>query len=371
MEQFRTGYRLKICVVGLANSPHEYNWSRALAEEGHEVMLLSPKDRPNATLPLQVVEPVTVGPRPLRRLFTFVRWILACRKLDADVYHAHYASDYGPWALALTGRKPLAVTAMGSDVLHAAKNDFGRTTGFLTRIVLRRTNLLISHSRHVADIATSHGAQAASVMLSLWGVDLNQFKHDPEGRRRLREIWNIPNDAFVLFSPRGFNSIYRTDQIIDAVAQAGEQVILVMTETSTNMTAVAEARSRMQRQNIDFRLIDPVPHDAMPAHYSAADAIVSFAASDNVPRTILEAMACETPVIARDLPDLKGIVVDRRHALLVKGNADALAEKIKELKRDPALAAVLAKEGRVLVEARADIKKDTRAIIERYKQLMV
>ena len=108
----------------------------------------------------------------------------------------------------------------------------------------------------------------------------------------------------------------------------------------------------------------------MPAAYSAADAVISMALSDNVPRTILEAMACRTPVIARNLPDLKGLVIDGRHAILVDGTPATIGRAIKALSADEALCRRLADAGREFAERNADLDRDTRAIVDRYRLIL-
>lgn len=52
-----------------------------------------------------------------------------------------------------------------------------------------------------------------------------------------------------------------------------------------------------------------VPYDEMPAVYRAADVFVLPSRAEGVPRTVMEAMATEVPVVCSDLPQTRDLVV--------------------------------------------------------------
>lgn len=334
-------------------------------------MMLSPRPCVRPAIDVKVVPMATSRFWLVRHLTNFWRWTWAVARTRADIFHAHYASDYGPWILGLLGKRPIALTAMGSDILHAAQGDMGWPTKWLTRHVLRSADLVISHSHHVAEIAVSQGARRDAIHLSLWGVDLRHYDRDEAAGMALRKKWNLSPEHFVVLSPRALDRIYCQDTVVEGLAAASgsRPLALVIPIGDQNDPRVLAIKALATRMGTDLRLVDRLVHREMPVAYSAADAVISMAASDNVPRTVLEAMACRTPVIARGLPDLDGLVIDGEHALLVDGRPAAIATAIERLSTDAALSKRLATAGRALVERKADLDHDTKVIVDRYRAI--
>lgn len=369
----KDGAICRVCFIGDAASPHEYNWSTAIAHAGHDVFMLSPRPRPDAEIKIVHVRQTDTRSRILRRLINGWRWLHAVRRARADIYHAHYCADYGPWACALLCKEPIVVTAMGSDVLHAAKNDFGLLTGWLTRLVLKRAAIIVSHSRFVADQAVASGARKALLHISLWGVDTTLFDFDAGARKRKRNEWGIDDETFIVLSPRGLDPIYDQETIIDGVAEfsrSGRKTVLVVPVLPRDAERTTAFEIRAKDAGVDLRLLAAVPHHLMPAVYAAADAVISLAKSDNVPRTILEAMACRRPVIARALPDLQEVFENRHHALLVTGSPEEITCALEDVATDPDLRDGLTGAGRRFIEENADIESDTCAIATAYRSIL-
>ncbi|MGH2457603.1 MAG: glycosyltransferase family 4 protein [Chloroflexota bacterium] len=76
----------------------------------------------------------------------------------------------------------------------------------------------------------------------------------------------------------------------------------------------------------------------LPAHYALADALVlpSTTRGEAFGLALLEALACQTPVIASNLPGVRSVVSDGEDGLLAApGDARDLADKIQSLLDDP------------------------------------
>jgi colanic acid/amylovoran biosynthesis glycosyltransferase len=85
---------------------------------------------------------------------------------------------------------------------------------------------------------------------------------------------------------------------------------------------------------------------------------------DGIPTVILEAMALGLPVVATDVSGIGEAVVDGESGLLVPADdAQALAEAIARLSRDPQLAAALARGARRMAETRFDLCRNVRILI--------
>jgi glycosyltransferase involved in cell wall biosynthesis len=90
---------------------------------------------------------------------------------------------------------------------------------------------------------------------------------------------------------------------------------------------------------VDF--VGRIPHDAVIPSMNAHDAVVVASRHgypEGLPMTIYEAFCSRTPLVASDHPMFRMKVIDRETALVFRaGDPASLAERLRELGRDPAL----------------------------------
>jgi len=100
------------------------------------------------------------------------------------------------------------------------------------------------------------------------------------------------------------------------------------------------------------RMLGAVPHDDLPPYHAAADVFVGPALGrESFGIVLVEAMAAGLPVVASDIDGWREVVRDGVDAILVPpGDPAALAEAVRSVLGDPALAARLAAAGRVRAE---------------------
>lgn len=85
--------------------------------------------------------------------------------------------------------------------------------------------------------------------------------------------------------------------------------------------------------------VGPIPHDATPDHYRAADAVLVCSFSESFGLSALEAQACGIPVVATDVGGLSHVVQDGRSGFLtVDRDASVFAGHIKTLLADADMA---------------------------------
>jgi glycosyltransferase involved in cell wall biosynthesis len=106
------------------------------------------------------------------------------------------------------------------------------------------------------------------------------------------------------------------------------------------------------------RFIGQVEHAAMPALYSLAEVVVSVPASDGLPQSLFEAMACGTPIVLGRLPVYEEVVHDGAEALMVPLAAEAVGGAVARILREPALAARLAERALATVRVEADLGRE-------------
>jgi glycosyltransferase involved in cell wall biosynthesis len=102
--------------------------------------------------------------------------------------------------------------------------------------------------------------------------------------------------------------------------------------------------------------------------FRAVDAALLTSAWENLPHTVLEALAAGTPVIATAVGGVPEVVLDGENGLLVPaGDVDAIASAIERIVRDDELRASLAARAPVSVEELSEpriLRRIVRAIEE-------
>ncbi|WP_058991668.1 glycosyltransferase family 4 protein [Haloarcula sp. CBA1127] len=94
-----------------------------------------------------------------------------------------------------------------------------------------------------------------------------------------------------------------------------------------------------------------VPYQQMPSVFRAADLFVLPSRTEGFPRTVIEALACETPVVASDLEQTSKIVNQTGETVQV-GNVEGFTTAISDLLSDQRRLSELGKHGREIVTTR-------------------
>jgi colanic acid/amylovoran biosynthesis glycosyltransferase len=88
---------------------------------------------------------------------------------------------------------------------------------------------------------------------------------------------------------------------------------------------------------------------------------------DGIPNVILEAMACEVPVIGTSVSGIPEVVHDGKTGLLVAPNdARALADSIRRLAEDPGLRVALSTAARQIVVDSFDTERNAKQLLDRF-----
>ena len=340
---------MRLCFVGNPGSIHTQRWVGHFAQTGHEVHLvnLGPQSgRKFDWLGPQHhnLPPPSVAPVPgLRGALTLTGRRRALRDLlqqiQPDVLHAHTVADPG-WFAALSGFHPLVLTAWGSDVLLGL-GQAPRLNRWLTRYALRRADLLTADARSVLDAARPHLRADARVELIRFGVDTRAFSPGVDTTWRTRLALE---SGPVLLSIRQCHPLYNIDVIIRAFARIREEIpdarlLVKLVSQDADDPYLAEMRALADQLALGDAVVyvPQVAYAEIPDLYRAADLVLSVPSSDGLPVSVLEAMACGTPVIVSDLPALRELTDDGADLSLVPmRDVDALSRAILALLKDPA-----------------------------------
>jgi glycosyltransferase involved in cell wall biosynthesis len=150
-----------------------------------------------------------------------------------------------------------------------------------------------------------------------YGLDLTRFK--PIDKRLAREILNLPQDKLLLMfgamsatsdTRKGFQFLAPALTSL-AASYSPEDVAIVIFGSSTPKNPVNMGFPAHYLGHL---------HDAISTSlaYAAADVFIAPSMEDNLPNTVLESLACGTPVVAFDIGGMPDMILHEKNGYLAK-----------------------------------------------------
>jgi glycogen synthase len=277
--------------------------------------------------------------------------------VDADVAHAHtwYADMGGLWIRTLH-RIPLVVTLHSMEPLRPWKAD-QLGSGYLLSSWIEKTAVesadrVIAVSAKMREDILAHfpNADPRKVEVIHNGIDPNRFTR-VEGREHLERLG--VTSPYVLYVGR------ITDQkgifhLLEAAKQlpSGVQVILCASAPDTPEIEERLRKAVPQHPNVKW-IYEMVSLDVVKQLYSHAAVFCCPSVYEPFGLINLEAMACETPVVASAVGGIVEVVEDGKTGLLVPpARPDELAAALRKVLDNPQTAKAMGKAGRARVEAK-------------------
>jgi glycosyltransferase involved in cell wall biosynthesis len=321
---------------GMANQTRQL--ARLLEQEGVavEIVQVNAPYRPN-----------WVGSvRGARALFRLIPFLIRLWKVARRVQLLHVMANSG-WAWHLYAapaiwigklrRVPIVVNYRGGRAEAFFEQSF-----FWTRMTIRLADRLVVPSGYLQQVFARFGLSAAIVPNV---VDLRRFAPRPNHLSR-------PDQPHLIVT-RNLEHIYDIQTALRSLA------ILRRSRPGAHMTIAGNgpereklaelARALGLAANVTFT--GRVDNDRIGELYQRAELFLNPSLVDNMPISILEALASGIPVVSTNVGGIPFLVEHEKTALLVSpGDADAMARALLDLIDDPVKAARLASAGRDSVQ---------------------
>jgi glycosyltransferase involved in cell wall biosynthesis len=169
------------------------------------------------------------------------------------------------------------------------------------------------------------------------GIDTDEFFPAPEEGRDFRSRWAIPDDAPVIgmacrVDPvKGLSDALAVLQALRQEAFPGLRLLIAGGSGQRDRQALAKlARERGAEEALD--LLGPVSD--MRSFYNSLDALVLTSRAEGFPNAVAEAMACDIPVVATDVGDVREIVGELGH-VAAPGDIQGLREGLEAVLGNP------------------------------------
>ena len=331
-------------------SSHAPALAAALLEAGHEVEVVTTADVAPESRPYPVRWVARSRPAPLRHL-AVVREVASAAR-DADRVYATTMVRRAALGAALA-RRPLVVKLVADEAFERERRS-GRFDGSLeefqaarggprrrllraTRTVaLRRAERVLVPSAYLRGIARGWGLAPERVrVVPNPAPELPQLPSREEARAALGVTGPALATAGRLTAQKAL------PDALQAIARVPAVELLVLGDGSERPALEREAETLGVSDRVRF--LGAGTRDDVLRLFRAADAVLVTSAWENLPHTVVEALAVGTPVIATAVGGIPEVVVDGENGLLVPPNdVDAIAAAVVRLVREDDLRGALA-----------------------------
>jgi starch synthase len=270
--------------------------------------------------------------------------------IDADVVHTHtwYTNFAGALAKRIYGCRLVATVHSLEPLRPWKREQLGagyELSSWMEKEGLEACDAVVAVSREMKrDILKCYDIPASRVTVIHNGVDPQ--KYTPREGSKTVSNFGI-RTPFVLFVGR-LSRQKGVFDLLDAMEYMPEDTTLVLVTGKPDTPAIEEDLRRALSSMGHVVWIPEMLQDPdLVALYNEAAVFACPSIYEPFGIINLEAMACETPVVATRVGGIKEVVVDKETGFLVPpGNPVRLGRAITRLLEDPPLAARMGKEGR-------------------------
>lgn len=289
-----------------------------------------------------------ISRRKLKRLF---------RTIEPDIIICHFASGDHFFDAIAYGNSPVAVIAMGQDVLYEAGDRYvPYLKRLLTRMALHRAMFISAKSEYLKNRIRQFGVKIP-IEVNYWGADMKHFSPGNKDKARRKLGWN--EEGIYILSPRAIEPRLNIDVIVDAffkvLGKYPDSILVILGRADPiYLRQINEQISRLGISD-NVMLQDEITQEMLPTYYRASDMVLSMARSEGFPNTILEVMACRIPVVIGKISQIEELLEDNKNALICEIDPHAISQKILDVLNNGASEAITT-EAFHLVQTYANIK---------------
>lgn len=262
------------------------------------------------------------------------------RRFKPDIVHI----DEEPYNVVAAHATMLARRVKARPIFFAFQNLHRRYPppfSTIERYCYSRASAGIAGNQDAADVLRQKGFRKPISVIPQFGVDPQIYRPTP----RTTDWRHEPTVGYIgrVVPEKGL------DTLIEAVATIPSRPHVFIVGSGSHRLALQHQAERLgARDRVQFR--SAIPPENVPAMLADFDALVLPSLTQNnwkeqFGRVLIEAMACEVPVIGSDSGEIPN-VIGEAGLIFPEGNAGVLAAHIRKLLDDPAYRRTIGKAGR-------------------------
>jgi len=367
---------MKLVLLSDPNSAHTAKWATSLADKAIEVHIIGLSENTNKLYSsynnvkiynLNINNKDVKQESRLSSKFKYIKTLKKVKKLikeiKPDIVHSHYATSYGMLG-ALSKFHPFIISVWGSDVFDFPKKSIIHKQ--ILKYNLKKADKILSTSHVMAKETSLYTNKKIEV--TPFGIDLEQFKP-----MSVNSIFK-ENDIVI-----GTIKALETEYGIEYLIKAFKIVFDNEDKLSLKLLIVGggSQEKKLKKLVSDLDLDDntiftgKVPYNEMPKYHNMIDIPVFVSNSESFGVAVIEAGACEKPVIVSNVGGLPEVVEDNITGIIVPPkNEKETAIAIEKLIFDKSLNSKMGKAGRKIVSEKFNWNNNVNQMINIYKNIL-
>ncbi len=366
---------MKLVLLSDPNSVHTARWATSLARKGLEVHIvgLSPNTN-NIYSSYQNIEvyDLNIDSKDVKQssgLFSKIKYVKTLNRVKSlineikpDIVHAHYATSYGLLG-ALSGFHPFIISVWGSDVFIFPKKSVIHKK--ILKFNLKKADKILSTSHAMAKETSLYTDK--DIEVTPFGIDLDKFKPI-----KVESIFG-ENDI-VVGTIKSLEPEYGIEYLISAFKIVVEKNRSLPLKLLIVGSGSLEAKLKKMVSDLGLSeytvFVGKVPYDEIPKYHNMIDIPVFVSNSESFGVAVIEASACEKPVIVSDVGGLPEVVENNVTGIVVPPrNEIETAKAIEKLVLDKSLREKMGKAGRERAKKLYNWEENVKQMIEIYKRI--
>lgn len=367
--------KIKVFFIAPANNIHTIRWVNSLCKE-YEVHLISCKNHVDALdkIDNKVILHKLYFPSPIGYYLNAIQLRKLYKKIKPDLINVHYASGYGTLTR-ISKVKPVLMSIWGSDVYDFPNESKIKREIFKKNIL--NANYIASTSNAMAnELKKQVNIGNRPIFITPFGVDVDKFK-------KIEVIKN--SEKFIIGNIKTLEPKYGIKYAILAVKDLKNRLIknkeeeladsikLYIYGNGKEKESLEELIKDNQLQDSIF-LMGRIPNEEVPNVLNKLDVFcaTSILDSESFGVAVVEAMACEVPVVATNVDGFCEVMENNITGILVeRKNISQISKALETILRDRQKRIDYGKNGRKRVLKNYDWKNNVAYMSSIYKKIYV
>jgi L-malate glycosyltransferase len=292
------------------------------------------------------------------------------RREDVQIVHTfHETSDlWGGLITRMRGGPSLVSSRRDMGILRSLKHNLGY------RMMNSQFDLVLTVSDELRRFCIQHDHVQPHKAMTLYnGLELTASSVNGNGS--LRQSLGIAPDAAVLITVGHIRRVKGIDVLVETAARVVREVprsVFLVVGRNSDPQHFEEISTRIERLGIRDNIKFLGESERVLSLLSIGDVFFLPSRSEGFSNALIEAMSCGLPCVATRVGGNAEAIEEGRSGYLVENeDADAAANRILALLRDPAAAKAMGEAGRKIVAAKFTAEVMIEQLIAAYERLLV
>jgi glycosyltransferase involved in cell wall biosynthesis len=368
---------MRILLLSDLNSAHTIKWATSLARSGLEVFVFGLSDCNHALYTkdniqfstLEIDQSITGDSRVTTAKLKYLKAVPKVKEIigffKPDLVHAHYASSYGLIG-ALSGFHPYILSVWGAEIFEFPLKSFLHK--YLIQYNLNQADQVLSTSHFMAREINKYTAKP--IVITPFGIDLSIFKPQP-GVSLFNQEDLVIGTIKALEEQYGVEYLIKAFKILRGKHPRLPLKLLIVGGGSLEKPLKTLVKELCVENETVFT--GRVNYDLVPTYHNMLSVYVALSVidSESFGVAIIEASACERPVVVSNVGGLPEVVEDGVTGFIVPPrDPEQAALAIEKLTLDSDLRAKMGQRGRARVAQLFNWSENLSQIINIYQNVL-